>query len=277
MRFPWMRSGTRLTSEQKQFWDDNGYLVLPGLFSLAEVQAVNELIEGLREDPKKLGNATVDVLKGEFSGKRFRGPDTPKESFQVPIKINDLFLQEPKVRDLALGKRLTEILSDLLDGPPMICNSLNFIWGSQQPDHIDSWYMPPPVQNKLAVSSICLEDVRPEAGPLLYYPGSHKIPPYRFSHGGIHAIQEEMPACYAYLQEQLKKTNAERQEFLGKAGDVFIWHGQLLHAGSPIKDLSYTRKTLVTHYWREKDVAPERVEKVHRTGYYLKREHQTPF
>jgi ectoine hydroxylase-related dioxygenase (phytanoyl-CoA dioxygenase family) len=274
MRFPWTSSKTRLTSEQKQFWEDNGYLVLPGLFSSAEMQAVNELINGLLEDSKGLGNATVDVLHGEHLGKRFRGADAPKDSFQGPIKINDLFLQEPKVRDLALGKELTRILSDLLDGPPMICNSLNFIWGSQQPNHIDSWYMPPPVENKLAVSSICLEDVRPEAGPLLYYPGTHKIPPYRFSHGGIHAVQEEMPACQAYLEEQLKKTHAERREFLGKAGDVFLWHGQLLHAGSPIKDLSYTRKTLVTHYWRKKDMEPERVQKIHRTGYYLKREHQ---
>jgi ectoine hydroxylase-related dioxygenase (phytanoyl-CoA dioxygenase family) len=206
-------------------------------------------------------------------GKRFRGAEAPLEVFQGPIKINDLFLDEPGVRNLALNKRLTKILSRLLDGVPIICNSLNFLWGSSQPDHFDTWYMPPPVQDKLAVGSICLEDVDPTAGPLAYYPGTHKIEPYRFSHGGIHAVESEMPACRAYVEEKLKETKAERKEFLGKAGDVFIWHGQLLHGGSPIKDLGRTRKTLVTHYWRAQDLEEPRRAKVHETGYYLRRDY----
>ena len=156
----------------------------------------------------------------------------------------------------------------------MVCNSLNFIWGSQQPDHFDTWYMPPPVANKMVVSSICLEDVDPIAGPLVYYPGSHKIPPYVFSHGRIDAIEAEMPACRAYLEEKLKEYHPERKLFLGKAGDVFIWHAQLLHGGTGIKDLGHTRRTLVTHYWRAGDVEPERAVEVHKTGFYLKRAHQ---
>ena len=262
------------TPEQKQFWNENGFLVLSGFFSAAAVRAVNKVVDRIIANPDSLGNATVDVLHGEHTGKRFRGRSAPKEAFQGPIKINDLFLQEPEVRNLALNERLTRVLSELLDGAPMVCNSLNFLWGSQQPDHFDSWYMPPPVENKMVVSSICLEDVHPEAGPLVYYPGTHKIPPYRFSHGGIHAVESEMDACRAYLQEQLQRTGAERRAFLGKAGDVFLWHGQLLHGGTPINNLGRTRKTLVTHYWRAEDVEQERAIKVHRSGYYLKREHQ---
>lgn len=272
MRFPWEK--VRLTEEQKQFWTENGYLVLSGFFKPKEVQAVNAVVDRIRSNPKTLGNATVDVLHGEYIGKRFRGAEAPPEAFAGPIKINDLFLQESEVRHLALNNRLTAVLSELMDGAPMICNSLNFLWGSQQPDHIDSWFMPPPVENKLAVSSICLEDVRPDAGPLIYYPGSHKIPPYRFSHGGIHAINEEMPACRAYLEDQIKTHGLKGHEFLGHEGDVFVWHGQLLHGGTGIKEASRTRKTLVTHYWRAQDVEPERVVKVHENGFYLKREHQ---
>jgi ectoine hydroxylase-related dioxygenase (phytanoyl-CoA dioxygenase family) len=273
MRFPWDKR-TSLTSEQKQFWEDNGYLVLPGLFQAEEVQAVNDIVERIAKDPKSGGNATIDVLHGTYAGKRFRAAEAPLEAFTGPIKINDLFLEQAEVRHLALNKRLTHILKQLMDGAPMVCNSLNFMWGSQQPNHFDTWYMPPPVENKLAVSSICLEDVRPDAGPLVYYPGTHKIPPFRFSHGGIHAINEEMDACRAYVEEQLEKTKAPRLEFNGKAGDVFLWHGQLLHGGTAIKNPEHTRKTLVTHYWRAKDVEPERVAKIHRNGFYLIREHQ---
>jgi ectoine hydroxylase-related dioxygenase (phytanoyl-CoA dioxygenase family) len=265
---------TRVAAEQKQFWEDHGYLVLSGFFQPKEVQAVNAIVEQAKRNPSTLGDATVDVLHGPYLGKRLRGADAPSEVFQGPIKINDLFLDEPNVRHLALNPRLTEILSELLEGAPMVCNSLNFIWGSQQPDHFDTWYMPPPVRNKLAVSSICLEDVDPSAGPLVYYAGSHKMEPYKFSHGGVHAVDSEMPACRAYLEDQLALHKPARQVFLGKAGDVFLWHGQLLHGGTSISNPERTRKTLVTHYWRAQDVEPERVARVHKTGYYLKREHQ---
>ena len=263
-----------LAPEQRRFWEDNGYVILEGFFTPNEIAAVNAVVERIMKNPSSSGSATVDPLWGEHAGKRFRASEAPPEVFQGPIKINDLFLDEPDVRHLALNERLTKVLAKLLDGAPLVCNSLNFIWGSTQPAHFDTWYMPPPVENKLAVSSICLEDVHPTAGPLFYYPGSHKMTPYRFSHGGIHAVEAEMPACRAYLEEKLKEAKAEPKQFLGKAGDVFIWHGQLLHGGSQITDMSRTRKTLVTHYWRAQDVPEERRAKVHRTGYYELRGHQ---
>ena len=275
MPFGWGKAKSAITPEQKQFWEQNGYLVLSGFFNPDEVRAVNAVVDRVVSNPSSAGKATIDVLHGKYVGQRMRAAEAPSEAFQGPVKINDLFLDEPEVRHLALNPHLTEILSELLGGDPMVCNSLNFIWGSQQPDHFDSWFMPPPVRNKMAVSSICLEDVDPSAGPLVYYPGTHKIEPYKFSHGGIHAIESEMPACRAYLEEQLKRTKAEGKEFRGKAGDVFIWHGQLLHGGTQIKDLNRTRKTLVTHYWRAKDVEASRAIQVHKTGYYLQREHQS--
>jgi phytanoyl-CoA hydroxylase len=132
--------------------------------------------------------------------------------------------------------------------------------------------MPPPVEGKLAVTSICLEDVSVSSGPLVFYPATHKIPPYRFSHGGIHAVNEEMPACLAYVAEHVA-SKAQRKEFIGKQGYVFIWHGQLLHGGSKITDLQKTRKTLVTHYWRAQDVDKSYHVKVHDSGYYFRRDH----
>jgi hypothetical protein len=68
-------------------------------------------------------------------------------------------------------------------------------------------------------------------------------------------------------------TGAERRTFLGTAGNVFLWHGQLLHGGTAIGDMQRTGITLVTHYWRAEDVAPEWMVKVHEKGYYLKRDY----
>lgn len=263
-----------LTSNEKQFWDARGYLVLSRFFRPAEIDAVNAVVREGIANPSSFGNATIDVLHGQLIGKRLRAAEAPTQAFTGPIKINDLFLDRNEIRRLALNDRLTRIVAQLLDGAPAICNSLNFIWGSQQPAHFDSWYMPPPVENKMVVSSICLEDVHADAGPLVYFPGTHRLAPYKFSHGGIHAVESEMPACRAYLDQELTRTNAKEEIFLGKKGDVFLWHGQLLHGGDNIKDASRTRRTLVTHYWRAQDLEPERVVKVHKTGYYVHREHQ---
>ena len=285
----------RLTRAQKKFWEENGYLILKGFFPRGEVEAVNALIEQRMADPSSFGRATVDALHGEHVGKRFRAVEAPREVFSGPIKINDLFLDEPQVRNLALSERLTKVMAGLLGGAPLVCNSLNFIWGSQQPDHVDSWFMPAPVpkrpaparfwhrrkpdelpdfNQRLAVSSICLEDVAPEAGPLVYYPGSHKIPPFRFPNGGFAALTDGTAQCSEYVHEEIRKRGLRREEFLGEAGDVFLWHGQLVHGGSVIKEPSRTRKTLVTHYWCVKDVPPERAVRVHETGFHEKRGHQ---
>ncbi len=289
------KENVRLDGEQKRFWRENGYLVLKSFFTRPEVDAVNAVVERRIADPSSFGQATVDPLHGEHAGKRLRAVEAPREVFNGPIKINDLFLDEPEVRKLALSERLTKMLSGLLGGAPLVCNSLNFIWGSQQPDHVDSWFMPAPVPDnrgtkrlwrrltstepldfnkRLAVSSICLEDVHPGAGPLVYYPGSQRIPPFRFPNGGFAALQDGTVHCANYVHEQIAKLGLRREEFLGKAGDVFLWHGQLVHGGSSITEPSRTRKTLVTHYWRARDVDPARAVKVHDTGFYEKRAHQ---
>jgi len=33
-----------------------------------------------------------------------------------------------------------------------------------------------------------------------------------------------------------------------KKGDVFLWHGMLVHGGSPVKNPALTRKSMVIHY-----------------------------
>ncbi len=302
-----IRSKARLTSLQRNHWAEKGFLILPAFFSRDQIQAVNSLIDRRIENPETFGKATlVDAIAGPHVGKRFRACEAPRQVFEVPVKINDLFLDEPEVRQLASDDRLLALISELLRGAPMVCNSLNFIWGSQQPDHCDSWFMPPPsrfaskhakalslrigplkmllhrgfeflksrerpAQDRLAVSSICLEDVHPAAGPLTYYPGSHRIPPYRFSHGGIHAVKEELPDSRAYMEQEIQEAGLKREEFMGKAGDAFLWHGQLLHGGSRINEPSRTRKTLVTHYWRAGDVPREQCVRVH-GALYQKRE-----
>ncbi|MBK1661483.1 phytanoyl-CoA dioxygenase family protein [Paracraurococcus ruber] len=266
-----------LTEAQKQAWARDGMLVLEGFLEPARIDAVNRLIEALSQGGEAVAahpRIAVDVLHGERIGKRLPLPEVPAEDFRGPVKINDLFLEAEAVRACNLHPRLLAAMGELMGGTPIACNSLNFVFGSQQPPHFDSWYMPPPVENRMIVSSICLEDVQPEAGPVTYYRGSHKLPPYRFSHGGIHAVNEEMPACQAHVDRVVGEAGLRPETFCGRKGDVLLWHGQLYHGGSPIADPQRSRKSLVTHYWMAEDLAPDLVARSPEGGGYLRRDHQ---
>jgi len=178
---PSARAGARaLTPEQKEKWERDGYLILPQFFGPDIVDPVNALIERLSNPAARSAElahrVVIDMLAGAAQSRRMRLADAPDEAFRRPIKFNDLMLECAEIRACNLHPRLVPILDALLDGPPVACNSLNFIQGSEQTEHIDSWFMPPPVPDKMVVTSVCLEDVHPDAGPLFYLPGSQKIP-----------------------------------------------------------------------------------------------------
>ncbi len=265
-----------LGREQKAQWARDGYLILPQFFDGDIIDPINALIERLSHRGARsneiAGRVVVDLLAGS-AHRRLRLADAPDEAFEHPVKFNDLFLECAVIRNCNLHPRLVPILDELLGGPPVVCNSLNFIQGSEQTEHIDSWFMPPPSQGKMVVTSVCLEDVHPDAGPLFYLPGSQKIPPYHFSNGTIRAIDSEMDKCHAYLDQAIKERRLKRETFLGRKGDVFIWSCQIAHGGTSIRDPKRTRKSLVTHYWRANDMPRHKLEPEN-GGYYFAKDHQ---
>jgi ectoine hydroxylase-related dioxygenase (phytanoyl-CoA dioxygenase family) len=264
-----------LTSEQIKFWSENGYLVLPKYFDSLTLSKINSLVDEVWETRKKAGNPLViDVFIGTPREKRMYFKDAPDEARQVPYKLNDLFLEEPLIREAILEPKLCQILAELLEGSPLVCNSLTFEKSSQQGFHFDTFYMPPPVKNKMLATWIALEDVHEDAGPLQYYPGSHKIPPYFFSDGKLNAKAEEMPDFFKYIEPELQKRSLKSEVFSAKAGDVLIWHSQLFHAGAAIKDIRRTRKSLVTHYFRAADFSRHIRVKVGPRRYYMNKSHQ---
>lgn len=265
---------TSAMSSLKAHWSENGYLVLKAFFSDSELSAFSTDVEDLLKNrSSRAGEITIDVLDGPHLGKRMKLRNAPDDALSAVYKLNDLYLDSDSCRNLSLSPRLGAVLSELLDGEPIIINSLNFKKGSQQPLHFDTYYMPPPVENMMAVSSICLEDQSPEAGPISYYPGSHKIPPYVFSHGRLHAVNEEMGQATRYIELELQKRGLREEVFVGEAGDVFIWHAQLYHGGTPIIDQEKTRRSLVTHYWRAGDMAGANAGSVEGAGKYWIRDH----
>jgi ectoine hydroxylase-related dioxygenase (phytanoyl-CoA dioxygenase family) len=245
-----------LSDEQKQQWEDDGYLILPHFFCQEGLNRINRLIDSLWEGNHFASSQVVsDVFIQTEKETRLRLSDAPAEARNSPYKLNDVFLECKELLSVILDPRVVDVMTELLGGAPLVCNTLNTEHGTQQPFHTDSLYMTPPKKLNLAASWLALEDVKENSGPLQYYPGSHQIPPYVFSNGSISAVDEEMHAYVKYMESEIEKRDLKPKKFHANAGDLFVWHSQLYHGGAPIIDRSLTRKSLVTHYFRAKDMA----------------------
>ena len=258
------------TPEMRAFWEQNGYVVLPGFYSGDEVDEAQRALE--HAWATRAPRIVVDDL---MTGQRLPLKDVSEEARRDHrFKVNDLFLEHEEVRRLALNKRLTPIIRDLLGHVPVICNSLSFQQGSSQPDHVDALYMTPPTPGHLVASWVAVEDCDVNAGPLRYFPGSHRIPPYVFSSGKHTYIPEEMDAWNAYMREHVERLGLKPEIFPARRGDVFIWSAYLLHGGSHIVDTKLTRKSVVFHYLSESDCRTHNFRLIPcHGGYWMHRRH----
>ena len=229
-------------------FERDGFLALPSYFPAQEVdRAITAIDEVLRTRPAEVVVDDLAINERTF----LTSARDPKNG---RFKYNDLYLLLGELRSLALAPELSALLSALLGGRrPVLCYSLTFEHGSGQPIHIDSLYMTPKTQSHLLATWIALEDVHPDAGPLIYYPGSHKIPLYTFQDGTHHARQEEMEDWTAYIRAEMERRGIPGKRFLARKGDLFIWHSDLVHGGSEIGDATKTRRSLVYHYFTEAD------------------------
>lgn len=75
------------------------------------------------------------------------------------------------------------------------------------------------------------------------------------------------------FHKQIADAGLDWTAFAARAGDVFIWHAQLYHGGSPIDDMGLTRKSLVTHYFRAQDTEPDCVQDHGDGRYWMLRGH----
>ncbi|RSB42193.1 phytanoyl-CoA dioxygenase family protein [Brevundimonas sp. 357] len=258
-----------LPSSLKRTWRNDGYALLKSAVSPVQIGSVETLIDEQWE--RREGNIhQLDILTGNYAGRTFLMQEAPAETRNEAYKLNNLFLHNPVIRDLAYSPPIRKAVTDFLDGEPVICNSLNFARGSQQDAHIDSWYMPAPNGGPMVAVSIALDSVHTNNGPIFFIPGSQRIPPYKFSDGRLNIIAAEAEHCMEYLENEITKRSLQRRDLVCNAGDAFIWHGQLIHGGSAIRDFSLTRKSLVVHYWRATDVEPSHVIRDSH-GAYLRR------
>ncbi len=187
------------------------------------------------------------------------GPDGPTSfrDFDGPVRkagyrIPDLHSHSDRARDLYLHPILFRMVQLIFGAPAIAFQSLYFEYGSQQALHRDPMFVVTDPVSHLVASWIALEDCGPDCGPLAYVPKSQHLPWFEFQPGtvvcGHKTPPERRREFAAATQDQLRERDLSVQTFTCRRGDAFIWHGGLLHGGTPIADPTRTRRSFVTHY-----------------------------
>lgn len=219
------------TQEQLKRWPEDGYMVLDQFFSSDAVDAINAEVDRLITDK------TVDF---NFTGR----------------KIMFAHKHSQLLREVANAPELKRLLSFVLSRTVIPFQTINFLLGSEQRAHSDFIHMTTHPKGYLIAAWIALEDITTDSGPLVYYPGSHKLPYLLntdYDHGG-NALMIGDDAYLRYeeeIQQRIAENNLQPKEFHAKKGDVLIWHANLLHAGNAIKNQDATRKSMVVHFYAE--------------------------
>ncbi|HEX2581196.1 MAG TPA: phytanoyl-CoA dioxygenase family protein, partial [Dongiaceae bacterium] len=169
------------------------------------------------------------------------------------LRVQDAWKEDENVKRLATNPKIIALLSRLYGRPAWPFQTLNFPIGTQQHFHTDAVHFNSVPERFMCGLWVALEDIRPDNGPLFYYPGSHTWPIYGNDQlGRCAAGQSQVPdqTIYHSLWKELVATHeAKAEQFLARKGQALIWAANLLHGGSPQIDLSKTRWSQVTHYF----------------------------
>jgi ectoine hydroxylase-related dioxygenase (phytanoyl-CoA dioxygenase family) len=219
-------------------WIDDGYLILEGFFTDQLLDATwaayeNAIATGIITPPKE------PLFEGDT----------------LPGRTLNPHFQSDEIRKMLFDKKMSELVSLLLGVKAAPFQTIMGHKSSEQLQHSDSIHMSTYPTGYLAANWIAFEDIHADSGPLVFHPRSHKLPylmsqeiglPFGSGYAAYSTIYEPT------IQQVIADHSLEAHYFLPKKGDVLLWHANLLHGGSKLRDPAQaSRKALVCHFFAE--------------------------
>ncbi|WP_300032563.1 phytanoyl-CoA dioxygenase family protein [uncultured Roseobacter sp.] len=217
-----------LTPDQIAHYEEHGYLVLENRIPADWLAKIYAEIARFEEEAATM-TASNERLDLEDS---HTATDPRLRRIKLPHTISDV------VRDLMYSDHILAPARDLI-GPDLRLHTtkLNMKsagYGAAVEWHQDYAFYPHTNDDILAIGVI-LDDMAPENGPLMVYPGSHKGPVFDHHVDGVFAG--------AMLPEENGLNPADAVQLTGPAGSVSIHHGRIVH-GSALNTSDRARRIL---------------------------------
>jgi ectoine hydroxylase-related dioxygenase (phytanoyl-CoA dioxygenase family) len=214
----------------RQFAED-GYLALPDV---------------LDEDLLARLNAALD----DAVAKKVEGYE-----WGASQRLHNLHEQYPAIRELWLHPKVLRLLNLIFEGPARPCQSLTYVFGSEQQYHQDTIHLTPFPAGRMCGVWSALEDIQPQSGELIVYPGSHRLPRVYMKDAGAAKVDGDWTEFGDKVAPMWKAAldagGFKREVYRPKAGSILIWHENLMHAGMVRRERSKSRRSIVGHYFAE--------------------------
>ncbi len=163
----------------------------------------------------------------------------------------DAWRFSPAAREIACAPKVMELLQILYQRRPIPFQTLNFEYGTEQRTHSDSLHFHSVPHGFMCGVWVALEDIGSEAGPLHYYPGSHRLPFFDMHDIGLPTGFQSYQAYEDFVEQLMESQKLERVELPLRRGEAVVWSANLFHGGSAIRNPEATRYSQVTHYYFE--------------------------
>ena len=216
-----------LSDEQKEFYAENGYVLVPGLLTPNEAASYRQEIHDLMDRLSAIRN--VD-LGGWGSAKEISGGVTTSL-----LHCHDVQFQSAAFARLIVDERLTGVAQDIIGPNVQLHHTKSFVKppekGSPFPLHQDAPFFPHDKHSMIA-AIIHFDDAPLEKGCVRVVPGSHKqgILPH-IATGSYHLDKDEYPVESA-------------TPIPAKAGDALFFSYLTIH-GSGINVSNEARTTIL--------------------------------
>ena len=197
----------------------------------------------------------IDIELNEAIARRADGYE-----YGTSQRIHNLHLDYEGIRCLWLHPNILRFLTLIFEATPRPCQTLTYVFGSQQDPHQDTIHLTPFPAGYMCGVWAALEDVRPSSGELEVYRGSHRLPRVYLRDTGCQKVRtndwsEFGEKVVSRWRRAAEDGNFEKIVYRPKRGDVLIWHENLLHAGSVRIDQSLSRRSIVTHNFADGSIA----------------------
>ncbi|MBI3735246.1 phytanoyl-CoA dioxygenase family protein, partial [Candidatus Sumerlaeota bacterium] len=253
-------------------WVKDGYCTISGIVSLSDIDGMMREIDEIWTSEKPIPNLHIlgaqldpgDPASLPHDQLIRLDPEKKKKLRDAsPWRIHNFHLLSDYARRIHDNAELIRLNSLIFGRDAVPRATINFMYGSRQHLHQDMTVFFVHPQNFLIGAWLACEDISPESGPLVYYPGSHKEPMFEkfdnYPQTSLKTCSPEVRRDYeAYLEATAQKY--ERKQFLARKGDVLLWHGMLIHGGDTVRNPALTRRSYVCHYIpdgmeRDKEIA----------------------
>lgn len=228
----------------REEFERDGYVVFdPDIPAETLSDAVTDLEGEFKPPPKR---TLVERVKGRLGRSSHR-----PFSYRDANRIQDAWKASAAVYEIARAPAVLDLLREFYGREPLPFQTLNFRVGTQQAPHADAFHFNSDPPGFMCGVWVALEDIDEASGPLVYFPGSQRLPEVTTADVPMSPTQEEYGKYESYIGEQISRNGYEPRQGLLKKGQALLWSSNLLHGGSPMQDPQSTRKSQVTHYYFE--------------------------